>query len=202
MSTDGLNLPNDVEQLKAMVADPEQFLVQIQTVLAARDELLVQRNAVIASQHETIEKQLKKLAGMERQLARLLRRQFGPQQERIDPNQLTLFTENELLELAKELEQGATDTVSTDDGSQEEAASTGPSSADASTTKPKGEGHGRRPIPLHIPREIVSHELSELERVCECCGRRKKEISREVSVQIESMASAVSLYRRRRPRDR
>ena len=38
MSTEGLHLPNDVEQLKAMIT---------------------QREAVIASQHDTIEKQLK-----------------------------------------------------------------------------------------------------------------------------------------------
>lgn len=178
MSTDGLNLPNDVEQLKAMVAERERLLVQ-------RNAVIAQKEVVIASQHETIEKQLKKLAGMELQLARLLRRRYGPQQERIDPNQLTLFTENELVELVKELEQGAKDSFSTDDGGHDETSSTGPSSADASTTKSKDKGHGRRPIPPHIPREIVSHELSELERVCECCGGQKIEISREVSVQLD-----------------
>jgi transposase len=180
MSTDGHDLPNDVEQLKALVAD--QLIV-----LARREKLLVQRDAVIASQHDTIEMQLKKLAGMEQQLARLLRRRYGPQQERIDPNQLTLFTEEEIVELAKELEQGAKDSVSTDDGTQDEASSTEPSSSSSSTstTKPKGQGHGRRPIPPEIPREVVLHELSEHERVCECCGRLEEEISREISVQLE-----------------
>ena len=191
MSTDGLNLPNDVEQLKAMVAAREQLLVQNQTVLA-------QRESVIASQHATIEKQLKKLAGLEQQLARLLRRQYGPQQERIDPNQLTLFTAEELVELAKELEQGAKDSVSTDDGGQDETSSTEPSAADASTTKTKGKGHGRRPIPDLIPREIVRHELSELERVCACCGRLKTEISREVSVQLEHVPAQLKAIEHQR----
>ncbi len=196
MSMDRLALPNDVEQLKAMIArqlialaEREQLVVQRDAMIVKHEAKIAQNEVVIESQHETIEKQLKKLAGMEQQLARLLRRQYGPQQERIDPNQLTLFTANELIELTKELEQGVKDSVSTDDGSQEEAASTEPSSADAPPTKPKSKGHGRRPIPPHIRREVVPHILSEAERVCGCCGRLKKEISRQVSTQLEYIPS-------------
>lgn len=184
MSMEALNLPNDVEQLKAMIAD--------------REQLLVQRNAVIASQHDTIEKQLKKLAAQEQQLARLLRRQFGPQKERIDPNQLTLFTAEEIVELAKELEQSAQDLVSTDDGSRDDTSSDEPSADDALRTKAKRKGHGRRPIPAHIPREVVVHELSELERLCPCCGKPRTEFRRDVSEQLEFIPARLKAVRHER----
>ena len=32
-------------------------------------------------------------------------------------------------------------------------------------------GHGRQPLPDHLPREQVIHELSEEERCCPCCGQ-------------------------------
>src|SRR4051812_45488652 len=32
-------------------------------------------------------------------------------------------------------------------------------------------GHGRRPLPGHLPRERVEFDLSEAEKACPCCGR-------------------------------
>jgi hypothetical protein len=45
---------------------------------------------VIDSLHETIEKQLRKLEGLHQQLARLLRKQYGPQQRGREVSQLNL----------------------------------------------------------------------------------------------------------------
>ena len=67
-----------------------------------------------------IEMQVRKLEGLDLQLARLLRKQYGPQKERIAPDQLTLFTPEELAELAEQLQQGIVDSVSTDDGSPDD----------------------------------------------------------------------------------
>jgi len=184
MSTEGLHLPNDVEQLQALIA------AQL-TTLAQRDTVIAQHVAVIESQHEIIEKQLQKLAAQEQQLARLLRRQYGPQQERIDPDQLTLFTAEELVELANQLEQGAADSVSPDDGS----------TADESPkTQAKRKGHGRRPIPEQLPRETIVHELSDEQRCCPCCGRLRTEIGREVSEQLEFIPAQLKVLRHERVR--
>jgi len=78
---------------------------------------------VIAGQHESIEQQLRKLEGLQQQLARLLRKQYGPQKERIDLDQLALFTAAELESLVAELQQGVTDSVSTDDGTDDDVGS-------------------------------------------------------------------------------
>lgn len=227
MSMDGLNLPNDVEQLKAMVArqlmvlaERERLLVQHQAVIAERDAVIVKHEAaivsheakiaqnevVITTQHETIERQLKKMEGLEQQLARLLRRFYGPQQERIDPSQLLLFTPEELSEIAKQMQQGAVDSVSTDDGSSGDATGTQESTTDRSSDnngvdgKSKKKGHGRRPIPENIPRESVVHKLDDEERMCPCCGRLRKEIGREVSEQLEFIPAQLKVLRHERIR--
>lgn len=206
MSTEGHSLPNDIEQLKAMIAAQfrtlaarEQLLVQHQAMLAERDLLLARREAVIESQHDIIEKQLKKLVAQEQQLARLLRRQYGPQKERIDPDQLTLFTAEELVDLANQLEQGVVDSVSPDDGTPaSDSAAEEESTAETSPKKPPRKGHGRRPIPPHIPRETIVHELSGEERLCPCCGRLRTEISREVSEQLEYIPAQLKVLRHER----
>ena len=201
MSTEGLHLPNDVEQLKAMIAAQALMLTQRDTVIGQREARdLRQHEAVIASQHDTIEKQLKKLAGLEQQLARLLRRQYGPQKECIDPHQLTLFTAEELAQLAQELQQNVVDSVSTDDGSHDDPSATESCPADASQKKSRPKGHGRRPIPPHLPREVVVHELGDVDRMCPCCGRTRREIGREVSEQLEFVPAQLKVLQHERVR--
>lgn len=184
MSTEGHSLPNDIEQLKAMIA--------------AQSIALAQRETVIESQHDIIEKQLKKLAAQELQLARLLRRQYGPQKERVDPDQLTLFTTEELVELVTQLQQGAVDSVSPDDDTPAADSAVEDSSTAESPVKPTRKGHGRRPIPPHIPRETIVHELSGEERMCPCCGRLRTEIRREVSEQLEYIPAELKVLRHER----
>ena len=58
MSQDDRKLPNDVEQLQAVIAARDETIV-------AHTETISQHETVIAAQHETIEKQLKKLAGLQ-----------------------------------------------------------------------------------------------------------------------------------------
>lgn len=200
MSTEGHSLPNDVEQLKAMIAAQSIALAQREQLLTERDQLLAQRETVIESQHDIIEKQLKKLAAQEQQLARLLRRQYGPQKERVDPDQLTLFTAEELVELVAQLQQGAVDSVSPDDGTPAADSAAEEASAEASPKKPPRKGHGRRPIPPHIPRETIVHELSGEQRLCPCCGRLRTEIGREVSEQLEYIPAELKVLRHERVR--
>lgn len=221
MSTEDSYLPNDTEQLKAMIAEQSVALAEYQRALdghivliaqhkemiaqhtaliAQREETITKHEVVIDSQHATIEQQLKKLEGLEQQLARLLRRQYGPQKERIDPDQLTLFTAEELIQLAKELEQGTTDSVSTDDGSSgnESAGEASDSTDAASTQKPQRKGHGRRPLPNHLPREVVVHELTGEERLCPCCGKLRMPIGREDSEQLEFIPAQLKVVQHQR----
>ncbi len=219
MSQDDHNLPNDVEQLQAMIAEQSSALaerddahtvalverdatiVEHRETIVAHTETIAQHETVIAAQHETIEKQLQTLDGLQQQLARLLRRQYGPQKERIDPDQLTLFSVEDIERLAAELQQGLDDSVSTDDGSTDETSGDPCNDDDdesPSSTKRKRKGHGRRALPDDLPRRQVIHELSDDERLCPCCGKLRKEIGSDVSEQLEFVPASLEVIEHHR----
>ncbi len=65
-------------------------------------------------------------------------------------------------------------------------ASDNPMSLDPPTATPsRRRGHGRRPLPDHLPRERVEHDLAEAEKPCPCCGQVRKRIGIEVSEQLD-----------------
>ena len=207
MSQDDLQLPDDVEQLKALVAGQAVAIAErddaiaereavYRVAIAERDAEITQHETVIDSLHETIEKQLRKLEGLHQQLARLLRKQYGPQKERIDPDQLTLFSAAELESLVAELQQGVTDSVSTDDGSDDDDGSD--NDGEVSDRKKQRKGHGRRPLPDHLPREEIIHELTDEERTCPCCGKLRKEIGSEVTEQLEFVPASLKVIQHHR----
>ena len=235
MSKDDSLLPNNVKQLKAMIAEQSvafdeqsralaeceraiaeqralnaqytQMITEHEDVIgsqhetiAEHSEKIAQREVMIKSQHDTIQAQLKKLEALQQQLVRLLRKQYGPQKERIDPDQLTLFTAEELVALASELQQGTVDSVSTDDGSSQEEplAEEQTSSEGASQGKPKRPGHGRRPRPDHLPRETVVHELTDEERLCPCCGKLRMPIGSDISEQLEFVPAQLKVIQHER----
>ncbi len=205
MSTDDSSLPNDIEQLKALIAQQWIALAEYRALVAQRDVAIARHEVVIDSQHNTIEQQSKKLVAVEQQLARLLRRQYGPQKERIDPNQLTLFTAEEIAQLAIELKQGTVDSIPIDDGSsvveptaEESTASDSTATGAASQGTPKRKGHGRRPLPDNLPREVVRHELTEGERLCPCCGKLRMPIGSEVSEQLEFVPAQLKVVQHER----
>jgi transposase len=154
MSTDADSLPDDLDQLRAVLLAER---AQHEATVIQHEATLAQIEATVSSQQRTIQQQ-------EQTIARLLRKMYGPQQERIDPNQLTLFDADELEELAEEL-----------------AAKRSP----AASSLARKRGHGRRPLPRNLPREQVVHELPEAQRQCPCCGEVRQEIGRETSEQLE-----------------
>ncbi len=148
MSMDASSLPDDPSQLRALLLEER----------AQHQAALAQIEATVSSQQRTIQQQ-------EQMIARLLRRFYGPQQERIDPRQLTLFDARELTALAEEL--------------------SAPENGSCSGQLQRKAGHGRRPVPRNLPREQVVYALTETERRCPCCGELRQEIGRETSEQLE-----------------
>lgn len=59
------------------------------------------------------------------------------------------------------------------------------SSPDTSATAPRRRGHGRRPLPDHLPRERVEHDRADVEKPCPCCGRPRPRIGAETSEQLD-----------------
>ncbi len=103
-------------------------------------------------------------AQLQARLDQLLRRLYGRRCERLDANQLLLF------EPAAAAVTPPPPVESDDSGP---------------AAKPRRQGHGRRPLPAHLPRDRRVYELSEAERVCGHCGQRRVVIGQETSEQLD-----------------
>lgn len=166
MSTDARALPDDPALLKAL-------LLRERTAHQSERE---QHAQLVAHYEQTVQSQQRTIAQQQHELARLLRRLYGPRQERIDPAQLTLFDAHELQELAAELQQDAQADVPCSDAAGS-----------------RRRGHGRRPLPGHLPREQMLYELSAAERQCPGCGQTRSEIGRETSEQLEYIPASLKV---------
>jgi len=107
----------------------------------------------------------------ERLLRQLLQAKTGRKSEQLSREQLTLFAAEAGLAVSPaEPEQ--------DQDLDDEPPS---SSAGASAGKPRG----RKPLPRHLKRERVEHDLPESEKHCEECGQDLRRIGEEVSERYE-----------------
>lgn len=137
MSTDALSLPDD---------------------MALCHEMLRQ-------QADTIRHAQRRIEQLEHYLQQLLRRQYGPQRERFDPNQLQLFED-----------EGPPDPVEQEREAPDDEEEPRPS---------RRRGGGRRPLPRELPRKRVEYELPQDELPCPECGELRQKIGEEVSEQLE-----------------
>jgi transposase len=170
MSRDVPSQPQDADELRALLLAEREQRTALTHAVAQQQELLARYEA-------TVEKQQRTIAQQEHTITQLLRRISGSRQERIDPDQLMLFTPEDLRAMADEqaLPEDQEHEVNSGDGEEE---------VDTSSRRRK-QGHGRRPLPASLPREEVRHELSPEERRCPCCGEIRGEIGRETSEQLE-----------------
>lgn len=191
------SLLDDAEQLRALLLAER---ARHADAIAQRDGVIAQHAGVISVQHDTIAAQQQQtVEKLEHQLARLLRKQYGPQKERIDPNQLTLFSAEEIEQLAAELQNGADGTVPDDESRRDDGTDGDDDAArSGSGQKPKRNSHGRNRLPDDLPREVVLHELSDEERVCPCCGKPRTDIGCETSEQLEFVPGSLKVIEHRR----
>src|SRR5207244_3854806 len=125
------------------------------------DELarLRQENELLRAQRaqlvEEYEQKIRIIDRLQHQLQQLLRRFFGRSAEKLDPQQMLLF-EKLLDQLAPKMP---------------EACAIPPAPPAASA--PSGNGHGRRRLPVDLPRQKVIHDLSEDQKPCPCCGKMR-----------------------------
>ena len=87
----------------------------------------------------TLREQTHLNANLQHQLEQLLRRLYGRKSEKLDPNQLLLFAQ-EILEAAA-------------------AEPIPPPAPEPSGPKPPTKGHGRKPLPTHLPRKPIIHDV-------------------------------------------
>jgi transposase len=138
-----------------------------------------QHAAEVAQFGKAIEEKQRSISQLQHQIKLLLQKIKGSRQERIDPDQLMLFSLQELEEIAEQLQQGDPDDDLLD------------------TDLSKGNRRRRKgrngKLPADLPREIVRHELTPAERQCPCCGAERHEIGVESSEQLELIPSQLKV---------
>jgi len=127
---------------------------------------------IIRQQADTIGESQRRIEQLEHQVELLLRRQFGPRRESVDPDQLRLFT---------------------DDAPEDVAAGTTQEVPESEDAKPKRcwRRRGRQKLPESLPRKRVEYELSPEELPCPDCGHARTKIGEEVSEQLEYVPSSL-----------
>src|SRR5581483_6021230 len=60
-----------------------------------------------------------------------------------------------------------------------------PAAADDGQPAPRRDRHGRGPLPAHLERREVVHELTEAEKLCPCCGRPRACIGEQTAEQLD-----------------
>ncbi|MDZ4694059.1 MAG: IS66 family transposase zinc-finger binding domain-containing protein [Deltaproteobacteria bacterium] len=153
-------LPDDPKLLKQMLveerAEHESAIERIKNEAAEQLEALRQRM------------EAEKKAEIKAAVEAVLRRVYGPKNERFDPTELLLF--------GGPIEDQPLDEPSIVEESGEQL-----------TTRriAKKHKHGRNPLPDHLPRIEIEHDLPDAEKPCPCCGDARVRIGAEVSEQLE-----------------
>jgi transposase len=122
----------------------------------------------------TLREQTHLNANLQHQLEQLLRRLYGKKSEKLDPNPLLLFA-REILEAAA-------------------AEPTPEPASEPSPPKPPAKGHGRKPLPAHLPRKPVIHDVPPERRLCPDCGAERTCIGKEVREQLEYVPASMIVY--------
>ena len=158
-------LPDDVDALKSLLAKE-----------AARNEQLEADKQAVEQKNQQLKVQVLTLT---EQLNLALARRYAASSEKLSPDQISLFDEAEL------------------DGVVEPGTVTDASSGDAEVTVAahRRKKRGRKPLPDHLPRIDVVHELAEDERRCKHDGQLLAEIGEVVSEQLDIIPAKIQVLR-------
>ena len=178
-----------IKQLQAQLQSKDEQLQnkdeQLNRMLAKLQEASQQHVAVSEQFVQQIEEKDHQIALLEQKIKKLLSTVRGSRQERINPDQLLLFSTHELQQIAAELE------ASSD--MEEDPLSESGEAQEPSTRKAK-----RRKLPSNMPKEVRRYELSEEQRKCPCCGELRCEMGVETSRQIEFIPAVFKIIEHQR----
>ena len=113
----------------------------------------------------------------QRLLAQLLAAKSGTRSEQLSADQLRLFVQElNVSEAATEAEK---------DSQQDDGLPPGSGSGSGSSDKGEGRPRGRRPLPAHLKRERIVHDLREEEKHCASCNQDLRPMGDESSERYE-----------------
>ena len=187
-------LPADPILLRQIIAQRDTLIEQRESALLLCDHrieqiereaaaAIAQRDAAIAARSAEVELRDRQIEQIRREAAEqmealrlkhqaeihaLLRRMYGPHNERFDPAQLLLF--GQLIDAAP----------------VDPAAAEQESGQKLQTRRPRHR-HGRQTLPEHLERIRIEHDLPAGQKPCPCCGKERHRIGSEVTEQLEYM---------------
>jgi transposase len=159
-------LPDDIDALKSLLADQ-----------AARLDHFVARNEQLTTENQRYKVQVLTLT---EQLNLAIARRYAASSEKLSPDQIFLFDEAEV---------GCAETDT------ENAAESALDDDTVTVAAHQRKRRGRKPLPKHLPRIEVIHELAEAERRCEHDGRVLAEIGEVVSEQLDIIPATIQVLR-------
>lgn len=134
----------------------------------------------IRERAETLRQQGHPIAKLQHQLEQLLRQRYGKKGETVDPDRLLLLAHDIL--------------------AQTEPMSPAPQSPEPTASRPKSEGHGRKPLPASLPRTRIAHDVALADRACPDCGDERRPIGEEVREQLEYVPASLIVLEHVRPK--
>ena len=163
-------LPDDVDALKSLLADQA---VKLDDFIARNEQLQSEKQAV-DQKNERLRFQVLTLT---EQLNLALARRYAASSEKLSPDQIALFDEAELdSEIDIDTSANADDEITV-----------------AAHTRKK---RGRKPLPDHLPRIEIIHELPEsAERYCDHDGQLLTEIGEVISEQLDIIPAKIQVLR-------
>jgi transposase len=133
----------------------------------------------IREQAEALRQQGLLIARLQHQLEQLLRQRYGKRGEKVDPDQLLLFA-HEALAQAEPMAPGLPPV--------EPKAKSGPGN------------HGRKPLPVSLPRKRIVHDVAPEDRACPECGGERRPMGEEVREQLEYVPASLIVLEHVRPK--
>lgn len=170
-------LPDDPVLLKRMLVEQR---AEHDAELAARDVLIERIKNEAADRLEEQVEALRQRMEAEKKAAieAVLRRFYGPKNERFNPLQMLLFRQ--------QVEELPLDEPSIVEEAGQEL---------MTRRIVKKHKHGRNPLPDHLPRLEIEHDLPDAEKPCPCCGELRVRIGQEVSEQLEHHPASFTVLR-------
>ena len=168
---DPATLPDDPALLKRLWLQDRTALIE-----KLKREAAAQLAAQLEAQRQEITARLE--AEKKAAIEAILRRFYRPRTEHFDPRQLLLF--------GLAIEQTPLD-----------ASAIAAESGEQLVTRriKKRHNHGRSPLPDHLPRVEIPHDLTDAEKKCPCCGELRCRIGEEVSEQLEYLPASFKVLR-------
>lgn len=163
----------------------EAALKLLDQARTAADTLVVEKQELVAENTKLTRKAQK----LEHQLRQLLKAQTGRRSEKVSEEQLRLMLEqaNDDL-LADDADVGAELVITEPD---DDAANAG----DAPQPQAR---RGRKPLPAHLPREVIHHELEPSAVLCSDCGESMPKLGYDDSEVLEFVPGRYVVRKHRR----